>query len=405
MSHELEQSFYMARQPIFDRKGAIVAYELLFRNNLGLVPSSFTTLDEQMALANVLLNVGLDQLAKDSIAYVNVPTSLLYSEAIRLLRPERVVLEVLETVEVNQQTIAQIQTLKTSGYRLALDDYVFEEKSTGLISSVDIVKVDVLAVTPQELVLNMANLKSTGCTLLAEKVETPEMHQFCIKLGFDLFQGYFYSKPVTLKGSSRPSNFHALATILERLQDPDVTTQEIEGLLCADVLLCEKILRMVNCAANCVGREINSVRQAIMFLGLRQIRTLTELAIVGSISGRPPELYELSILRARFCQRVAEIEGLESPAVHFTVGLLSAIDALLDSPMDAIVKELGLSKNIGDALLGTGPDSDCSRSLKTITAIENGDWATAYELSPKMPSELYGESLAWAEDRTLLLAA
>jgi EAL and modified HD-GYP domain-containing signal transduction protein len=395
----------MARQPIFDRNGNIVAYELLFRNKQGQAPSNFTTLDEQTALANVLLNVGLDKLAKDTIAYVNVPTSLLYSDAIRLLRPERVVLEVLETVEESAATQEELRKLKSLGYTLALDDYTFEERNSRLIPAVDIVKVDVLAVTPEDLVRKIPLLKQTGRTILAEKVETREMHQFCHTLGFDLFQGYFYSKPVTLKGSSRPSNYHALVAILEKLQDPDVTTLEIEGLLCGDILLCEKILRMVNCAANCVGREINSIRQAIMFLGLKQIRTLTELAFVGSISGKPPELYELSIHRARFCQRIAEISSLERPAVHFTVGLLSAIDALLDSPMEQIVSELGLSQTVQDALLGSDLESDCAKSLRTITAIESGDWATAHELFPEMPSELYGESLAWAEDRTKLMCA
>lgn len=405
MKSEDNHGFFMARQPIFDRQNCVVAYELLYRKSQTAPSVVVSGSDDLQALMNVLVDVGLDMLVENSIAFVNVSPQMLESDALRLLPPKRVVLEVLEGVEYSPAVHCALESLRESGYRLALDDYVFEERHLNLLSLVDLIKVDVMALEPEELAAKIPALRAAGRTLLAEKVESRDMHVFCLELGFDLFQGYFFAKPDTLRGSGVPESYQSLISLLAKLQDPSVSIDDLDGLVSSNISLCHKLLRLVNCAAYGLNRKLDSVKQAILFLGISKVRTLTEMAIVSSMPGKPPQLYELAIVRARFCERLAEISGLESPELHFTTGLLSVLDALTNTPIDEVVAGLPLNQEIAQALLQLESRGDCSRSLASIKAVESGRWSDMNQLAPQIPPGLYEDSLSWARDQTRLLAA
>ena len=189
-------SFYMARQPIYDRKMRLVGYELLYRKGFKTLTSEMTAADELNALANVLVEVGLDRLAGSSRAFINVPQSLLGCDALRLLPPDRVTLEILEHTEWTEDVGEQIRDLKEEGYHLALDDYVFEERHEPFLAYVDVVKVDILSMSRSDLARNLHGIRRDHQLYLAEKVESYEDLAHCKDIGFDFFQGYFFSRPV-----------------------------------------------------------------------------------------------------------------------------------------------------------------------------------------------------------------
>lgn len=398
-------TFYMARQPIYDESLRLHAYELLYRSGQTGAAGTLGPEEELHALANVLVEVGLDRLAGSTLAYINVPSTLLASDALRLLPSDRVVLEVLEDTPWNDEVERNLRDLKAEGYRLALDDYIFEERHDPFLEIVEIVKVDIMGVPQDKLKAGKAKLTRWGQKYLAEKVETPDEFQACQKMGFDYFQGYFFSKPATVRGSGVPANQGLSMSLLTKLQDPEITIDELERLLVANVALCHKVLRLVNSAAMGLTREVDSIRQALMFLGTARIRTLASLAVMTAIPGKPPELYELAMVRARYCEAIAKQASFDSPEKHFTVGLLSVLDALTDLPMDEVIQELPLCNEVSEALCGTALNTPCSRTLRHTLSVERGDWAGAETNLPGVPTHLYLDSVAWAEEQQRQMAA
>lgn len=404
-SRETNATFYMARQPIYDEGLRLHAYELLYRSDHVRRAGKLGPEDELNALANVLVEVGLDRLAGSNLAYINVPSNLLASDALRLLPAERVVLEVLEDTPWNDEVERNLRELKAEGYRLALDDYIFEDRHDPFLSIVDIVKVDILGVPKEKLRTGKSKLTRWGQKYLAEKVETPDEFDACQRMGFDYFQGYFFSKPATIRGSGVPANHGLSVSLLSRLQDPEITIEELERLLVGNVALCHKVLRLVNSAAIGLSREVDSIRQALMFLGTARIRTLASLAVMTSIPGKPPELYALAMVRAKYCEALARSANYESPEKHFTVGLLSVLDALTDLPMDAVIQELPLCNEVAEALCGTALTTPCSKTLRHALSVEQGDWAGAETNLSGVPTNLYLDSVCWAEEQQRQMAA
>ncbi len=400
MSHE---GFFMARQPIYDRDMRLSGYELLYRSANVASAGALDENAEIMSLANILVEVGLEKLVGKSCAFVNVPARLLGSEALRLLPPGQVTLEILEDTPWSDEVRDAIEHLKMFGYRLALDDYIFEAKHEPFLKQVDLVKIDIMGMSRAELCSRFPVIRRPDQVYLAEKVETHEEFELCLNLGFDLFQGYFFAKPNTIKGNGIPANYSLLISLLARLQEPEIELDELESLIASNVALCHKVLRLVNSASVGLARPVETIKQAIVFLGISRIRTLATLAIVTSMTGKPPELYALAMVRARFCEDVARSSGFDSPDKHFTAGLLSILDALTDTPMNEVISELPLSAELAETLCGTSDRSPCARTLQSVLAFERGqfDGQNVLDLNPNT----YLEAVKWAKEQELSLAA
>lgn len=399
------EGFYMARQPIYDRGFEVAAYELLYRQTATGGGSQMQgAAMEIAALANVLVEVGLDKLSGDKTGFVNVPSTLLGSEALFLLPPNRVTIEILEDTPWNEDVAQHIENLSMMGYRLAMDDYTFLPEHEPFLDHVDIVKVDVMGVDRDTLVRQMRRMRRPGQIFLAEKVETHEMVDLCMNLGFDLFQGYFFAKPNTIKGTGIPANYSLSISLLAKMQDPNLSLDEFESLIASNVALCHKVLRLVNSASVGMARPLDSIKQALLFLGTARIRTLASLALMTSMPGKLPELYNLAMVRARFCEGLAKCNGFAAPDKHFTVGLLSILDALTDMPMPEIAAELPLSEEIVGALCRTDEESPCSKTLGTALSLERGTLDSADSLANDA-ANVYFEAVSWAREQESAMAA
>lgn len=400
-----ETSFYMARQPIYDRHMKLVAYELLYRRGESGLNPEITSEEEAVALANVVMEVGLDRLAGRFKAFVNVPQTLLSSDALRLLPANQVTLEILENTEWTPEVAASLKELKQLGYQLALDDYVFEERHRPFLSIVDLVKVDILGVPEGELGSKIIRAKRRGQLFLAEKVETQEQFAHCKAMGFDLFQGYFFAKPKTIRGSGVRATQSMSISLLAKIQDPDTTMQELESLILSDIALCHKVLRLVNCVANGLTKRVDSIQQALMFLGMSKIRTMASLAVISSIPGKPCELYRIAMIRAKFCEMLATFAGFDAPEKHFTVGLFSVLDALTDMPMVDVIGELPLAADVTGALLDSQDENQCSLTLRYTLRVERGNWSENELPLFKLSPEAFPEAVDWARQQERSLAA
>lgn len=367
---------FVARQPIFDSRMRVVGYELLFREGLeNAYAHSDGNQASAMVLSNTFFSENLEQITHGRRAFVNFTRTLLAERVALLFPPEHLVVEILEDVEPDKTMVGLVRELKKHGYRIALDDFAFRPEYRALVNLADMIKVDFLATPARERLRLPRTLGNKRMSFLAEKVETPEAFEEAIGAGYQLFQGYFFSKPVIVKGQDLPPYKLNYLHMLQLIHDPDAEVSQLEQVLKQDVALSYKLLRFVNSAAFGFKREIKSMRQAIVMLGFRELRKWLSFMILGKLStDKPEELMMLSVQRAHFAEQIATVAYPDLPGeTFFLAGLFSCIDAMIDRPMESILEHLPLHAEIKAALLGEA--NPIRQVLQLVMDYESGRWA------------------------------
>ncbi len=394
-----QSEVFMARQPIYDRSQVLAAYEILYRADVMTDAGAIGTEESAQSLVTSLVDIGLNRLAGDVKAFINVDQNLLLSGALEILPKDRVVLELLETLEATPENLSAVKLLRAEGFSFALDDFVANLNTRAFVPYSSILKFDVVA-HGNRLADEVRHAQRTGVMLLAEKVETASQFERCKGFGFELYQGYYFSRPEIVKGRSIPPNKLAVLDIVSKLHNPDLNLVELEDLITAELALAHRLLRMVKSAYLGIHCNVTSIRQAIMFLGLNTVATLATLLAMSASSSKPKELMITAFVRARMCELLARVPKLESTDCYFTVGLLSVIDALLDAPMADLVAQLPLSPEMNAALIGDDTSSDLACTLHTVLAFEDGRWdsfTSGHTLGEV--SLAYREAVSWAAQR------
>ncbi|MCB1739930.1 MAG: HDOD domain-containing protein [Gammaproteobacteria bacterium] len=388
----------VARQPILDRNMELFAYELLYRS---LNPDHAMVRDGDAATSSVLLaafmDIGLERLASDRPVFINATRNFLLSRHALALPPERVVIEILEDVQIDTSLVEAVQELAEAGFRIALDDFVFAEHWQPLIELAGIIKVDVLGRSSEAIEADIAVYRRPGLQLLAEKVETHEAFESLLALGFDYFQGFYFARPKVLSGATLSNNRLLTLNLLSQLQDPSTDIDDVARLVSMDAALSYRLMRFINSAMLGLSSKVTSIHRAVVLIGLAQIKRWVSLMVLSSVDGKPAALINLAIVRGRFCEELARRDGAVSPDSAFTVGLLSCLDALLDKALEELVVELPLSSELVDALLGgCGP---LGRILHTARAFEQGDWGNVghARLGLEAVSKAYSDAVAWVD--------
>jgi EAL and modified HD-GYP domain-containing signal transduction protein len=394
---------FVARQPIFDTRQRVVAYELLFRSG---PENFFPNIDGDVASSRVindsLMILGLPTLVGSRKVFINVTRRVLCEELYAVLPSRRTVIELLETVDADAQTVAACRELKSSGYELALDDYVDRPSMDPLVALADVIKVDFLATSPDARRDLSARLSRRKPALLAEKVETAEVFREARDLGYGLFQGYFFQRPEIVSRTDIPSFKLIYLEFLRELQAPELSFDRLERVIRRDVALSVKLLRYLNSAAFYWRSKVTSLKSALVLLGERPFRKWASLiAIVGIVGDGPAELAVTSLARAAFCERLCRLTGRSNLELDaFLVGMLSMIDALIGRPLPEVLEEIAVSREIEQALLDEAGPLGKMRAL--AQAYETAMWddvgALARALSiPEIDlPDVYKQSLDWA---------
>ncbi|RRQ22166.1 EAL and HDOD domain-containing protein [Thiohalobacter thiocyanaticus] len=398
------QDIFIGRQPIYDRNLNVYAYELLFRSGLENA-AMFADGDHATSrvINNAFLEFGLEKLVGRHRAFINLTRAYLTGEWQLPFPRDRVVLEVLEDIEPDAAVIEAVRELRRSGHTLALDDFIYHDKLRPLIEHADIIKIDLMAIPAGELESHLEQLRGYPARLLAEKVETPEQFNQCRALGFDYFQGYFLSRPQVISGQAVPASGLATVRLLAQLQQPEASAAELESLIAREPGLSHKLLRYINSAFFSLPRRVDSIHQALVYLGHRTIKTWATLLVFCGVEDKPDDLMTIAMLRARMCQLLAEKAGGPDPEVCFTAGLFSALEALLGMPLDQILAALSLPDPLKAALLHH--EGSIGEALHCVLAYERTRWDEARfrGLAPAEITEAYVEAARWADETTELL--
>ena len=388
----------VARQPIFDKDLNTYAYELLYRARLESdnieADGSFDDVATSNVISYTFMDFGLDRVVGNRIAFLNMTRNFLIDSDPLPMVKDQVVLEILEDIVVDDEVIAGVKNLVAQGYKIALDDFIFDESWWPLIKLAHIIKLDILAIDEQQLRQHVEILKKEDVLLLAEKVETQQQYEMCKELDFDFYQGYFFTKPTLIQDVTLPANQVVILNLLTKLQNPGVEFDEIEQIISTDLNLSYKLLKLLNSAAIGLPRKIDSIHQGLVILGFRAIRSWSTLIALSSIKTDIPELMTVGLVRAKMCEQIADAFGIEQETA-FLVGLFSVLEALMAHPMSELLKLIPLSEPVKEALLEqTG---ELGHLLHVVMLYEQGLWdnITDSPLDNEQLSEAYVDAAYW----------
>lgn len=376
----------------------VFAYELLYRSGES---NSAVFKDADQATTQVILNtlveMGLESIVGNAMAFINLTRNYLVGNFPILLPSNRVVIEILETVESDPQLINAVSELRKKGFTLALDDVISLDRISPFTGIASIIKLDLMQIDRLDLPNIIAGVKANGFRVLAEKVETQADYNLCRRLGVDYYQGYFLCKPNIVRSQKMDSSRLVIMQSIAMLQNQKTNFTDLENIISRDVGLSYKLLRLSNSGYYSFTTEVKSLRQAISLIGLDTMRGWMSLILMSSLVDKPPELTNIALQRARMAESLAKIYGQPQPEVFFLVGLFSVLDALMDQPMAQIVPELNLSPTVTAALLNN--EGLPGFILRAIKAYELGDWVTVKMLNipDEILTNIYLDSIKWTD--------
>jgi c-di-GMP-related signal transduction protein len=365
---------FIARQPIFDKHLQVYAYELLFRDG----PQNYFQASRHASgsvIADSVSLFDLHHITGHARAFVNVDALALRLGAARLLPPDRIVVEILETVNPTEEIVTICRDLRAAGYVLALDDFVDQPNMAPLVDLVQFLKVDFQLLDSESRARLAKKYDNGKLALLAEKVETERDLAEARRLGFSFFQGYFFCKPSMLETREIPGDKLLQLDLLGAVAALELDSSAIENLLNREPSLLYRLLRYLNSPLLGLRTEIHSVRQALSLLGENEFRRwVSVFSIVGMSAGKPPELVRTALTRAYFGEEFSGPAGLgDKKSSLFLMGLLSITDALLDKPISEVLRSLPVAAEIKIAL--NGGENRFRDVYDLLLALERAEWS------------------------------
>jgi c-di-GMP phosphodiesterase len=390
---------YVGRQPIYTPSMDIFGFELLYRakeNTHALQRDGDKA--SSLVIFNTFIDMGMEKIVEDKLAFLQVDRGYLTGKIPLPFPKEQVVLSIAPWVDLDDELLTSLAVLHNQGYWFALEDHPELELSDLLVKDINILKINIHQYPLSNLRDRVLDYRQYPCRLLADHVQTQEEYETCREFGFDFYQGNFLSKPKVIHGRRLPARRFSLLKLLTSLYDPDVDMRELEELIRQDVSLSYRLLRMVNSAYYALDTKVESIRHALVILGLKQIRAWLTILAMSEVNDRSTTLMTTAMIRGKMCELISLSVGHKQEDRYFTVGLLSILDAIMDLPMKEVLESLPLTEDINQALTDhTGP---LGTILNCVIAYENGDWneVDATKISPVALRDSYLASIAWASE-------
>lgn len=394
---------FIARQGIYNADEEVVAYELLYRNSL---KNNFNeSIEDEIATYKVIENIssfGLDILTDEKKAFINFPEELINKNIATLLPKEKVVIEILENVNPTKEVLDNLSELKNKGYEIALDDVENEIDIIKFAKVIDVVKVD-FVLSNYNSRKNMAKIcKKLNIKMLAEKIETIEELEEAKSLGFEFFQGFYFSKPSILLGKDIAIKNTSIFTILVELVRENFDIDHVENIMKTDVALTYKFFKFINSSYFNFFNEISSIKQAIMLIGRQELRKwLSILSVVEMTSSKNDEYAKNTVIRARFSEEIALIVAPSESESAFMVGLFSNLHIMVEKDINYVVDTLPVTSKIKEALLGK--DNILRNILDLVLAYEQVEEEKIRILASKLNIKegllwnIYSNCLNWSK--------
>jgi EAL and modified HD-GYP domain-containing signal transduction protein len=400
---------FVARQPILDANRNVCAYELLFRSGLKNIFDGADPDDSsRRVIADSLLAFGEGLLSDRTCLFINFTRDTLLQDYARMLPRESLVIEVLESVEPNDEVLEACRNLRRDGYRIAIDDVLDTEQLLPYIDVASIVKIDFRATTPSSRKDLIRLVESRGMDLLAEKVETADEFLQARSEGFRFFQGYFFCRPVIVSTKDIPPSTHNALEFLREVSRPEVAFDRVEAMISNELSLSYKLLRFLNSASMGLRQPVRSIRQGLTLLGEQRLRRWSSLVAMHELGSLDcPEVLFLSTARAKACETIAARSRLAMRQQEaFLIGLFSLLEVIVGRSQEELLRELPVSSDVRDALCGES--NEISAPFQLVLAYEQAEWETVdrlareLEIDPASIPSLVAGANVWTRSSALV---
>ena len=388
---------YVGSQPIYNKDLSIYAYQLLFRSSEEN-RASFSNGDQATSevILNSLTDIGLDKLVGNHKACINFTRNFILGEYPIPALKRQIIVEIQDGVILDEPVITALHGLSEKGYTLALPEALYLAHFNAPSEHRYIIKFDVMKYNKEQIPERMDNLRQDNIRLLADRIETQQVFSRCHSMEFDYYQGFFFCQPSIVKGRGIPASKIQLVQLLQKLQDDNTDSKEIDRLISVDLGLSYRLLRYANSSMFALNSRVDSIQHAVTLMGWNTIRMIATLLVLSSIDDKPPELFRHGLIRAKMCEILSGYKHRLDKNMAFTAGLLSIIDALLDAPIDEILAQLPLTRKLTQALLNHQGELGelLHDSIGYIHDIP--DQLTTSGLSEAIMRESYLKALIWA---------
>ncbi len=396
----------IARQPIFNINMEVYGYEILYREgNENLFPSINGENASSSVLTSCFIDFGINDVTNNKKAFINFTGELLKNNIASIFPKDYLVVEILESVVIDQSIIESCKILKEKGYMLAIDDFEYQEGYEELINIVDIIKVDFVISSEYERGEIVKKYKREGLEFLAEKVETYEEYRKAIEMGYTYFQGYYFSKPeIGSRKKVVPYKENHLK-LINTLNSKEPEFREIAKTIENDLAFSYEVLRLVNSAYFNRKNKIMSTRHAIVTLGIGELKKWLYLALMRDLKqDKPEEIVNSCMLRGKFLENIAiktNKNGLASEMM--TLGMFSMIDILMNKDIEEALKEINFSDSIKCILTHNITEGFMADSFQIVLKYEKGQWDEVEKIIGKIDisisqlNEAYMEAIKWVQ--------
>lgn len=390
---------FIGRQPILDRDMNVFAYELQFHQ--GINPNNKTLQATAELIKEIEENIGFQSIVGNHNVLLNLPKELLKKTALPQFDTHyQLVLEIPNNITKDVDVLRHLKELKADGASIALDDFIDDESSIRLASISDYVKIDPESHSEVQIRKMLADLQDKNIKVIAEKVETEEMFLYLKKLGFDYFQGYFFTNPLIINGQKLSGNKLTLLQLLAKVNDSNTDFAELSDIISQDVALSHKLLVAINNPAAMIPIRVESVADAVKYMGIKRLKFWVNMLMLSSMEDVPQELLTTSLMRAKFCELLAEASGYSSDKdSFFLVGLFSNLGAFFKTPIDKIVAQMPLAEDLVEALVDNeGPMGEALKVLVSIERVNSTLESLHYDgLSINQVGKSFMAANAWAQ--------
>ncbi len=396
---------YIARQPIFNSQKRVYGYELLFRGQRDAQGFDGTSATEASASVIAgLFESGIEKIVENKKAFVNVDHNLIGMDFVELIPANRLVLEILEDVVINEKLQKRIRYLSEQGYQIALDDFIHDYSNYPLVKEADIIKYDLMATPLHTIKGGVEKGLKEKKVLLAEKVEWEEDFRKAKAMGFTLFQGFFFSKPAIIggKNQTKTTSKAQYFRLIQELQGEEPSFHRLAKMIGQDVNLAYRFIRVISGRTG--ENSVDSIKKALTFMGLRELERWIHVLMIQELGkDKPRELVNLSLVRSKFAERLAKSLGFKKHRHEAAlVGLFSTIDALTDQNMQQALDGIALTKAVRSALLEE-EQGELGVVVQIIQLYEKGQWSNIDRLAGKLGlqseeiADCYLKSVEWAK--------
>lgn len=381
---------YIVRQPMKDRENRVIGYEILYHGENQAFGEGAPNASE-FAAADTIYNFLLQNTGKvlrGSLNFMTFTTTLLMKKTPRLFDRSELVIQIDDSVIIHPLAMHFIQEYAKEGYKIAVNEFQFAPRYLALLDSIDYIKLNLGEMHESTLVNIIEIAHSMGKQCIAVGVSTEELYQEALRLGVDALEGTFVAEKLSTKAHASgylQGNFFRLMVAVTR-DEPDI--DEIVKLISVDATLTYGLLRMVNSCYFALRHRATTIQQAIMTMGLGQLKQWIYLLSASNAENQidpgSEEFLKLSFMRASFCSELMNYaHGMAiSRNDAYLMGMFSTLNYLIDAPLEDILAEVPITDEVKKALLHH--EGRAGMLFELALSYERADWTAIGTLAGKL---------------------